>query len=147
MTDEQNKDEPKADDPKIIVDEDWKTQVKKEKEQLKSQVDSDTKSESEPQLPAASFPMLLSTLATQVMSALGQMPDPVDGKSRINKPLAKHLVDTIAMLEEKTKGNLSDDEAQMMDTLLHEVRMIYVSVKAPAGGEEEEPPKSKIELP
>lgn len=146
MTEEQNKENKTPDDPKIIVDEDWKTKVQNEKEQLKAQVDSDTKAGAEPQLPPASFPMLLSTLATQVMSALGQMPDPVDGKARINKPLAKHLVDTIAMLEEKTKGNLNEDEAQMMDTLLHEVRMIYVAVKAPASGEDE-PPKSKIELP
>jgi hypothetical protein len=134
-------------EPKIIVDDDYKEQVKKEKERLRKELESQPKPSADAGLPPASFPFLLSSLATQTLAALGQYPDPVDNQMHVNKPLAKHFIDTIAMLEEKTKGNLTDEEAQMVDTLLHEMRMLFVSVKAPAAAEKTDQPKSKIELP
>ena len=137
--------EEKRDDPKIIIDDDWKSQVEAEKEKLRKEMEQQEKSGGKQQLPAASLATLLSTLATQVMASLGQFPDPVDGKMHVNKPIAKHLIDTIAMLEEKTKGNLSEDEAKMLDDLLHQMRILFVSVREQPA--EEEKPKSKLELP
>jgi hypothetical protein len=96
-------------------------------------------------MPPASFAGLLSMLATQAMASLGQFPDPVDGKAHVDKPIAKHLIDMIAVLEEKTKGNLTDDEARMLDDLLHQLRIMFVSVRVQPA--EAEKPKSKIELP
>ena len=64
------------------------------------------------------------------MALLGQMPDPGSGKTSINKPYAKHYIDTLDMLSEKTKGNLSDDEKKMLSEALHALRMMYVNVKA-----------------
>jgi hypothetical protein len=83
-----------------------------------------------PTPPPASFDVLLSMLFTQAMALLGQMPDPASGKTTINKPYAKHYIDTLDMLSEKTKGNLSDDEKKMLSEALHALRMMYVNVKA-----------------
>jgi hypothetical protein len=136
------------DDPKIIVDEDWKTQVEREKEELKKKEAEGGMDEELPELPPATFPVLLSTLATQAMASLGIFPDPVTGKHQSNRPLAKHFIDLIAMLEEKTKGNLTDDEAKQTQEALHQLRMAFVSVPdTPAEDSDEGPDKPTIELP
>ena len=136
------------DDPKIIVDDDWKAQVAKEKEQLADQAEDD---DGQPELPPASFPMLVSSLATQAMGALGFFPDPATGQAMFNKPMAKHLIDSLAVLEEKTKGNLTSEEHEMLEQSLHQLRMLYVnSGNGPAGPDDSaspEEPKSQIELP
>ncbi len=106
-------------EPKIIVDDDWKSQVQAEKEELKKKEAAKTDEPSDevaeeavqesdiPQeLPPASFVMLVTTLGAQAMSALGFMPDPATGKSNPNRTMAKHFIDTLGVLEEKTKGNL-----------------------------------------
>ncbi|QDT08961.1 DUF1844 domain-containing protein [Planctomycetes bacterium K23_9] len=80
--------------------------------------------------PPASLEVLLSMLFTQAMACLGQMPNPATGKPEINKPFAKHYIDTIEMLGEKTKGNTTEDETKMLGEALHALRMAFVSVKA-----------------
>ena len=80
--------------------------------------------------PPASFEVLISMLFTQAMATLGQMPNPATGKPEVNKPFAKHYIDTLEMLGEKTKGNLNEDESKMLSEALHALRMAYVSVKA-----------------
>jgi hypothetical protein len=80
--------------------------------------------------PPASLEVLTSMLFTQAMACLGQMPNPATGKPEINKPFAKHYIDTLEMLGEKTKGNATEDEAKMLGEALHALRMAYVSIKA-----------------
>lgn len=163
------------DEPKIIVDEDWKSQVEREKEALRNQATAagqtdnkdatadtadsepavDSKKASAPsadrQLPPATFNVLVSTLATQAMAAMGLFPDPETGQPQIERPLAKHFIDTLVMLEEKSKGNLTDDEAAQLRDGLHQLRMIYLALpplsKTPSPAAAPEPKKSKIELP
>ena len=79
--------------------------------------------------PPASFEVLISMLFTQAMATLGQMPNPATGKPEINKPFAKHYIDTLEMLGEKTQGNLNDNESKMLSEALHALRMAYVSTK------------------
>lgn len=117
--------------PKIIVDEDWKSQAQKEKEALKQAAESP---QPIPQaqaagMPPANFPVLLTTLATQALVCLGQIPNPLTGKADIHLEEAQHFIDTLAMLEEKTAGNRTPEESQMLDELLHELRMIFVHVR------------------
>ena len=146
MSESSNPDE----EPKIVVDTDWKEQVAKEKEQLEmheaSQADTiedisdfvakeSDADEAEPdgQLPPpppATFDVLISLLFTQAMGTLGHMPHPATGKPEVNKPYAKHYIDTLEMLGEKTKGNLSDDESKMLSETLHALRMAYVNAKS-----------------
>ena len=135
-------------EPKIIVDDDYKSQVEAEKEALRKKEEEDAKNEPEQNLfPEASFSSHLSMLATQAIAALGQLPDPASGKPTINKPFAKHIIDTISVLEEKTKGNLTDEESQMLDSLLHQLRMAYMSAPNKMPEAEEKEKSSTIELP
>ena len=99
------------------------------------------------QMPPATFATLLNTLAMQAMGQLGVLPDPVTGKPTVNKPIAKHLIDTVEMLEEKTKGNLDDEEQNMLKELLHQMRMVYVSAKETADQAEEKDGDSNIVVP
>lgn len=141
-----------ADEPKIIVDDDWKSQVEKEKEALKEQAEEPHETpESMPhELPPASFLVLMSTLATQAMAAMGLFPDPVSGKPNVNRPMAKHFIDCLSMLKEKTSGNLTEEEAAHLRDALHQLRMQYVASgnqPDPTSPPVEEIKSSSIELP
>lgn len=119
-------------DKKIIIDEDWKSQVEKEREeqQRKREAPQTTGGpQGQPQMPEASLPFLISTLSAQILSSLGQFPDPVIGKPVIRLDYAKLNIDTLAILREKTKGNLTDEEDQMLEQALHELRMLYLAVE------------------
>ncbi len=138
------------DEPKIVVDDDYKQQVEKEKEQLRQQMQdaADNAPADEMQMPPASMPVLITTLATQALSNLGQIPDPIEGKPVIRKSLAKHFIDTLAMLEEKTQGNLNEEETEMLGGTLHQLRMICVGTPdSMDAAPEKDTPSSTIELP
>jgi hypothetical protein len=138
-------------EPKIIVDDDWKSQVEKEKEQLKEQKTEQADAEGAPagELPPASFPMLVSTLATQAMAAMGMLPDPATGEANVHRPMAKHFIDTLDLLQEKTKGNLAEEEETMLRDALHQLRMAFMAMPkaGSATAADSEPKKSSIELP
>lgn len=123
--------------PKIIVDSDWKEQVKAEKEAMRHDKEAAEEAPAneaagddlDMNLPPASFEMLISSLATQAAVALGQMPNPMTGQNELELPLAKHVIDTLAVLEEKTKGNLTDDEDRLLEAMLHQLRMAFIERK------------------
>ncbi|MEM1069243.1 MAG: DUF1844 domain-containing protein [Planctomycetota bacterium] len=127
-------------EPKIIVDSDWKEQVAKEREAAEMAdepaaaepsdpvANNDDESETPPP-PPASYETLVSMLFTQALAALGQIPDPTTGEPTINKTYAKHYIDTLEMLGEKTKGNLTDAESKLADEALHALRMTYVNTQ------------------
>jgi hypothetical protein len=124
-------------EPKIVVDEDWKSRVQAEKEAAaKPAASPASASEESPEeeeaggrLPAASFELLLSTLAAQALTAMGKLPDPVQGHAVVRPDLAQHYIDMLGMLEQKTKGNLTADEAGMLDGVLHQLRMTFVTIR------------------
>ena len=145
MTDETNEQ-----DPKIIVDEDWKTQVQQEKEQLQEEISQEQTAdpETQQQFPPASFEMLVTTLSTQALASFGYIPDPVSGEANQNRPLAKHFIDTLGVIEEKTKGNLTPDEANLIKETLHQLRMAFIQLPSPgAETSQPEPAEPTIELP
>ena len=139
-----------SEEPKIIVDEDWKSQVEKEKEQLR-QAEADKPPEPNSDIPEASFQVLMATLGTQAMAMMGLLPNPDGSKPETHLGMARHLVDMMGVLEEKTKGNLTEEEAAALKENLHQLRMAYVAVSqqasVPAPNEPEATPKSSIELP
>ncbi len=125
--------EPVDAEPKLVVDNDWKAQVAKEKSLPGDHFDtksSDSEADEIPPPPPATFEILISMMFTQAMSMLGQIPDPSGQRMPVNKPYAKHTIDTLEMLGEKTTGNLTDDEAGMLAEALHALRMAYVNTKA-----------------
>jgi len=85
-------------------------------------------SDSEPncQLPAINFATFIFSLNSSGLVHLGALGDPVSGKKMKNLPMAKQTIDILAMLQEKTMGNLSNDEKSMLKNMLYDLRMIYV---------------------
>jgi hypothetical protein len=78
-------------------------------------------------LPPASFSVLVQSVLTQILFYLGDL-SARGGEPQVNLDMAKHQIDILGVLEEKTKGNLSDDEKKLLDTALYETRMRYVNV-------------------
>lgn len=142
-----------SEEPKIIVDEDWKSQVEQEKEQLRQQEAQGETPAADAGIPEASFHVLLATLGTQAMAMMGLLPNPEGGgNTQVHMPMARHLIDMVGVLEEKTKGNLTPEEATVLTENLHQLRMAYVAVSRQAAGagpsdSPETPPASSIELP
>jgi hypothetical protein len=123
---------------KIIIDEDWKTQVEAEREaarQTESAAPSDSAAggaadtsagDSNMPLPAPDLSFLIGTLYLQGVIALGMMPNPVSGKIEVHKAQAKHTIDLLSMLQEKTEGNRTPDESADFDSVLHQLRLAFV---------------------
>lgn len=84
---------------------------------------------SKQQIPPASFTVLISTIATQASVALGLIADPRTNKPEVNLDLAKHFIDTLALLEGKTQGNLTAEESQLLAAATSQLQMTFVSLK------------------
>jgi hypothetical protein len=89
----------------------------------------ETTDKTEFQLPEINFATFIFSLNSSVLMQLGVIEDPESGKKVKNLPLAKQTIDILGMLEEKTKGNLTEDEAVMLKHILYELRMLYVKEK------------------
>lgn len=76
----------------------------------------------------ASFVNFLSTLATNAAAALGAVPHPATGKRSLDLDSGKYWLDVLGMMREKTKGNLHPQEGRLLDGLLADLRMQYVTV-------------------
>lgn len=77
-------------------------------------------------LPKIDFSGFILSLYSSGLVQLGSVEDPSTGKKSKNLDLAKHTIDMIAMLEEKTRGNLTNDEENLLKVLLSEIRIAYV---------------------
>ena len=77
-------------------------------------------------LPEVNFNSLIFSLSSSALINLGEIADPHTGQKQKDLPLAKHTIDTIAMLQDKTKGNLNPEEKRFLDTILADLRWRYV---------------------
>jgi hypothetical protein len=77
-------------------------------------------------LPGIDFSTLVLSLATSAMVHMGLVPETEGGPVEKNLALAHQTIDTLEMLQNKTRGNLSDDEAKLLQSVLYELRMGYV---------------------
>lgn len=89
-------------------------------------------SDKPPPLPPPSFVLLVETLSLQALAALGQVPDLAGKASAPRLDLAKHTIDTLGILEDKTRGNLTSEEAALLERVLHELRLAYVTLSSRA---------------
>jgi hypothetical protein len=80
------------------------------------------------ELPTVDFPTFILSLSHSALMHLGQAPNPETGAVERNLPLARQTIDLIAMLEDKTKGNLSGDEERLMSQILFDLRMRFVEL-------------------
>ena len=89
-------------------------------------VEEKSDTEEEVQLPEVSFSTFIFSLSSSALFHFGEVKDPTTGQKNKNLPMAKHTIDILGMLEEKTTGNLTDDEAQLLKNILYDLRMRYV---------------------
>jgi len=76
----------------------------------------------------ASFVNFLSTIATNAAAALGAVPHPSTGKRTLDLETGKYWLDVLGMIKEKTKNNLHKEEQRILDVLLSDLRMQYVTM-------------------
>lgn len=97
-------------------------------EELKREVKEDTSKEkvTEAPLPEITFSSFILSLSTSALLHFGEISDPISNKKEKNLPLAKQTIDLLGILKEKTKGNLSKDEENLLDNILFNLRMKYV---------------------
>jgi hypothetical protein len=80
-------------------------------------------------LPPPTLSFLVSSLYLQGMIALGMLPNPVTNKAEASFDQARHTIDMLAMLQEKTQGNRTPEESDELEGVLHELRMAFVTLK------------------
>jgi hypothetical protein len=128
-------DESSSPEKKLYVDEDWKSQVEHEKEAAKQAEQSPQGStenatasrENASPMPPPDFMFLIGTLYLQGAMALGMLPNPITNKSEVHRDQAKHAIDLLAMLQQKTEGNRTPDESSELEGVLHQLRMAFVN--------------------
>jgi hypothetical protein len=85
----------------------------------------------EPEIPGeprSEFARIVSSLATTAYSALGLLADPAAGGRHRDLAVARQMIDWLAVLEQKTRGNLSFEESDLLSRVLYELRLAYVEV-------------------
>jgi hypothetical protein len=149
---------PQGDGPKLIIDSDWKNQAQAEKDRLAakqaaakqagakasgvptgaglttpasgvavSPASAAGQGESD-ELPPADFQALLGTMVTQALMYMGAFPDPETGRAIVSPDHARLHIDLLAVLQEKTKGNLTPEESEALSQVLGELRMRFVEL-------------------
>jgi len=113
-------------EPKIFIDEGWKAQVQREKEEAARKAaenqpsDNEEPADSAPEdladadLEAASFTALVGSLATQIMFSLGLVAEPGSNRVMINLDAARYTLDILEVLRVKTEGNLTPEESEAL---------------------------------
>lgn len=121
---------------KIIIDEDWKAQVEREREEAqrkareaqaaaKPEGEQAAAPAAEEEGPESLFMTLVSNLAAQAMMALGVIVPRGEKEVLVDLQLGKHLVDTLMMLRDKTKGNITPRERGLLDEAISELQRVY----------------------
>lgn len=79
-------------------------------------------------MPEVTFSAFVMSLNTSVLFHLGEIADPATGQKVVELDLARHGIDTLTLIEEKTKGNLSNDEAEMLKNILYDLKIRFVQI-------------------
>jgi len=99
------------------VDSEWQTQCDREKDQARN----GDKTYHQP-----TFSIFLSSLSMQAMIAMGKVENPLTGKTESNPEQARFLIDTLDIIREKTKNNLTAEETTLLEDYLFNLRMMYI---------------------
>ena len=125
-----------AEEKKIIIDEDWKNQAQQEKEILKEKEKAEHEQEASEApdagqrgpLPKGDLASLINMLTTQTLFALGVLRIKEQEDREPDLEMARYNIDMLEALEEKTKGNLTEQEGAALNNTLNELRMGYVQI-------------------
>lgn len=136
---------PEPEAPKLIIDTDWKSQAQAEKDRLAAAEKKKApappapgeasdhagkpgeESHADPHRPPQ-FIDVIRSIATQALLYMGAYPDPETGRAVVAIDLAKFHIDLLGVLEEKTKGNLSPQEGQVLQRTAYQLRMEFVEL-------------------
>jgi hypothetical protein len=141
--------------PKLHVDSGWKAEAQAEKERLvaaeEERRDATPAAEAPERgdLPAADFKALMGILASQAIMGLGSMTDPESGGVVVDLVGAKFAIDLLGVLEEKTKGNLEEDQEKELKQVLTELqaRFVQIAQLVAAQGQASAPPAAGDQPP
>jgi hypothetical protein len=126
--------EKEKEEKKIIIDEDWKQQAQKEKEKLAEteakaeEAEKTEEQEAKRPLPPADFTGLVSMLATQAFFAMGVLRAENDEEREPDLNAAKYNIDMLEIIQKKTENNLTEQESNLLQETLHQVRMTFVKL-------------------
>lgn len=110
--------------PKLIIDSDWKSQAQAEKERLTQKAETTKAQQQERE--EVRFTDLVSMFATQALSYMGFIPDPQTGQAMVSLEYAKLYIDMLGVLEAKTKNNLTEEENTLLTKTVAELRGAFV---------------------
>ena len=79
-----------------------------------------------PGVPTVDFHTFVLSLGSSALMHLGELERPGAGAAEKDLPMAKHTIDILAMLQEKTRGNLTPDEGKLLESLLYDLRLRFV---------------------
>lgn len=114
-----------SEETKKKVDQKWKDQVNQEK----TKATQDNQAYHEP-----TFGIFMSSLVMQAMVAMGKVENPLTNKKETNYDQTRFLIDTLSLLQEKTKNNLTTEEENILSEYLFNLRMMYVDAKKSTDG-------------
>ena len=119
--------------PKLHVDADWKAEAQAEKERLaakeaEASTNPDGNTGAPGELPEANFKSLMGLLASQAVMGLGAYPDPETGQVVVDLVGSKFAIDLLGVLEQKTAGNISDEESKELSEVLAQLRSRFVQI-------------------
>jgi hypothetical protein len=114
-----NMSEEKQGEPKKKVDESWKEAVSKDKTAAPP-------ADNAPEMPEVTFGLFISGLLMEALIAMGDVEHPSTKKKELSVPHAKFIIETLAMIKEKTKNNLTKEEGGSLEAILYDLRMRFV---------------------
>jgi outer membrane biosynthesis protein TonB len=100
--------------------------VKKATKAQAKEAQKEAQVEQPPPVPEVTFSAFVYSLSTSALVHLGEIPEPITEKMDKNLPLAKQTIDILGILQEKTKGNLTQEEENLLNSFLYDLRMRYV---------------------
>ncbi|MCU0237898.1 MAG: DUF1844 domain-containing protein [Pyrinomonadaceae bacterium] len=122
---ELEKETPKVEEKKVANEiEQPQTLETQEVEQIDESIEDELLDAENP----ASFVNFLSTLASQAFASLGAMPHPVTGQRSLDLETAKYWIEVLAMIKQKTDGNLLNKEAELLNGILSDLKMNFVQI-------------------
>lgn len=122
-------DQPQNESPKLHVDADWKAQAQAEKQKLAAEAEAQGAQQGDPgEMPPADFKTLISTMVSQALLYMGAIPEPSSGQRILHLDLARHNIDMLGVLEEKTQGNLDEEESKLLTQAVSELRSSFVEL-------------------
>jgi hypothetical protein len=128
-------------DRRIFAEENIDAAEKEEKQESSAEEDSaadsqeaaeasaEQQQEPPPQFPEINFATFVASLNASALLQLGAIEDPTTGQKNKNLPMAKQTIDILSMLQEKTAGNLSEEEENLLKNILYDLRIMFVKEK------------------